>query len=290
MDEVQALKLGQTELQAPVTLSGVDKLGEQLGRRIRALIEPMAGGKPTVTAQDTETVNYDLWSAMAPSFSALSVYKLHPLKGSVLVSIDPALVSALVDRFYGGAGGKLNNIRAEFSPSEERIIVKLADGIMAALVTAWSDILALEHTLVSRETDPQALSLGDSNDQMLVQQFRVNLGGKDQEWPIDLIFPVVALRQLEPLMATGDPDEKGHPDPLWRARLAHQMQNIRLPARTVLARPTLNIDQLLALKPGDVIPVNLNRNIPLIVEHRVLDHGTIGEQNGHAAFRIEKLS
>lgn len=289
MDDVQALKLGQSEPQATVALSGVDKLGERLARRIRAKLEPMVGDKPTVTAQDADMVNFDLWSAMAPSFSSLNVYRLHPLKGSVLVRLEPTMVSAIVDRFYGGSGGKLREGRTEFTLSEERIIARLSNSIMDALVASWGDLLDMQYTLIGRETDPEALSFAESTDQMLVQNFMVRLG-KDEEWPIELMLPIVALRQIEPLLSNGATDEGRLPDPLWRARLAQQMQNIRLPARTVLTRPTLNLDELLALKPGDIIPVNIVRNLPLIVDNRVIAHGSIGEQNGRAAFRVEKMS
>ena len=42
--DVQSYAFGRGELQAPVMLSGLDRLGDKLGRRIRALIEPIAGG------------------------------------------------------------------------------------------------------------------------------------------------------------------------------------------------------------------------------------------------------
>lgn len=289
MDDVQALKLGQSEPQATVTLSGVDKLGERLARRIRAKLEPMVGDKPTVTAQEADMVNFDLWSAMAPTFCSLNIYRLHPLKGSIMVRFESAMVSAIVDRFYGGSGGKLRDDRTEFTPSEERVIARLSNGIMDALVASWGELLNMEYALIGRETDPQALTFAESTDQMVVQNFQVRLS-KDEEWPIELMLPMVALRQIEPLLLNGGSDEVRLPDPLWRGRLAQQMQNIRLPARTVLARPSLNLDELLALKPGDVIPVNITRNLPLIVDNRVVAHGTIGEQNGRAAFRVEKMS
>ena len=110
------------------------------------------------------------------------------------------------------------------------------------------------------------------------------------QWTIELMFPLIALRQLEPLLATSAPEELKHRDPLWQARLARQMGDIRLSGKTVLARPTLTLEELLNLRNGDVIPVNIARHVPLIVGNRVLAHGTIGEQNGRSAFMIENLN
>ena len=290
MDDVQPYKFGTSEPQAPVSLSGMDRLGERMARFIRSMIEPIIGVKPSVSTQPAEMVNYDLWSAMAPNFCALSTYKLHPLKGMVLVRLDQAMVWAVVDRFYGGSGVRSAPERSEFTRSEERLLARMSDEIMAALIRAWSDLLPMEMTLVAREYDPQALVFAEATDQLLSQSFSIGFG-KGESWTAEIMLPLAALRQLEPLLTTSSPEEVKHRDPLWQARIARQMGDIRMPAKTVLARPNLTLSELLNLKNGDVIPVNIARNLPLIVGgSRVLAQGTIGEQNGRAAFMIEKMS
>jgi flagellar motor switch protein FliM len=261
MDDVQPYKFGTSEPQTPVSLSGMDRIGERVARQLRALLENFTGTKPNLTTQPAEMVNYDLWSAMAPNFCSLSTYKLHPLKGSILVKLDAGMISSVVERFYGGSGVRPGADRNEFTRSEDRLRAKLSDDIMKALIAAWADLLPMDMSLVSREHDPQALVFAEANDQLLSQTFTLNFG-KGGEWTIELMFPVVALRQLEPLLATNAPDEIQLKDPLWQARLARQMGNIRLPAKTVLARPSLTLNELLNLKNGDVIPVTIERFLP----------------------------
>lgn len=289
METVERYQFGQSEPQAPATLSGLDRLGERLARHLRVLLEPSLGAKPNVTAQLPETQNYDLWSAMAPNFSAYNVYRLHPLKGAMLLRMDAAMVSGLVERYFGGGGGRPGPARTEFTASENRTSARLADAVMAALVGNLSDLLPLEYAPLGREHDPQTLTFADANDQMLVQTFTIDTG-RTGSWTMELLFPLVALRQLEPLLAGHGSDDVRKSDPLWQARIAQQMTHIRLPAKTVLARPSLSLTELLSLKPGDVIPVNVTRQVPLIVGNTVIAKGTLGEQNGHAAFRIEKLN
>ena len=289
MDNVQSYQFGRSEQQVPVNLSGVDRLGERLVRYMRPILESMLGTKPDITVQAAETVNYDLWAAMAPTFSALSTYRLHPLKGAMLLRIDAAMISGIVERFYGGSGNRPGAARNEFTPSEDRVIAKLSDAVMQALARLWGDILPMEAHLVGREHDPQALTFADATDQLLMQGFTID-AGRNESWTIEMLIPLVALRQLEPLLAGNTADEVRKSDPLWQSRIAQQMGAIRLPAKSVLARPNLTLTELLSLKPGDVIPVNIARYLPLIVGDRVIAQGTIGEQNGHAAFMIEKMS
>lgn len=289
MDDVQPYTFGTSEPQTPVSLSGMDRIGERVARHLRAMLEQIIGAKPNLATNPAEMVNYDLWSAMAPNFCSLSTYKLHPLKGSILVKLDAGMVTSMVERFYGGSGTRPAPERNEFTRSEDRLRAKLSDDVMKALIAAWADLLPMEMSLASREHDPQALVFAEATDQLLSQTFTLTMG-KGQEWTIELMFPLMALRQLEPLLATNAPDEIQLKDPLWQARLARQMGNIRLPAKTVLARPSLTLNELLNLKNGDVIPVTIERYLPLIVENRVLAQGTIGEQSGRAAFMIEKMN
>ena len=289
MDDVQPYRFGATEPQAPLSLSGLDRLGERMARQLRAMIEPVIAAKPEIAVQPAEIVNYDLWSAMAPNFCSLSTYRLHPLKGMVLVKLEAGMISAVVERFYGGTGKRPAPEREEFTRSEDRMLKRLSDDIMGALVRTWADLLPMEMSPVARETDVQTLVFAEANDQLLNQSFSVNFGSGDG-WTIELMFPLAALRQLEPLLGSNVTEEIKHKDPLWQARIARQMGDIRLPAKTVLARPSLTLTELLNLKNGDVIPVNIARSLPLIVGNRVIAQGTIGDQNGRAAFLIDKMN
>ncbi len=289
MDDVQPYKFGSSEPQTPVSLAGLDRLGERMVRHLRALMEPIVGVKPEITAQPADMVNYDLWSAMVPGFCALSTYKLHPLKGMVLVKLEAGMIASVVERFYGGSAKRPGPERLEFSRSEEQTLVRLSDEIMKVLIRTWADLLPMEMAVVAREYDPQTLVFAEPSDQLLSQSFTIGFDNGDS-WTVELMFPLTALKQLEPLLATSPSEDIKHRDPLWQARLARQMGQIRLPAKTVLARPTLQLDELLNLKAGDVIPVNIARHLPLIVDNRVIAQGSIGEQNGRAAFMIETMN
>lgn len=288
MDDVQTYAFGRGDSQAPVMLSGLDRLGEKLARRMRALIEPISGTRPHVAAQETQVTDMGTWSAAMPAFASLSVYRLLPLKGQVLLHMDAAMISTLVDCFYGGLGNRPLPSRGEFTPTEERLIVRLADSIVARLVETWSDVLPLDASLVMRETGVGFTASAQPGDQMVVQRFMVSLT-RDQAWPIDLVFPLSSLRAVEALMGSKLPTDAEQCDPVWQGRIARRMRDIRLPARTVLARPNLSLADLMELKVGDVIPVTIGRSLPLIVGNRIVAHGSIGEQDGRAAFQIEKL-
>jgi flagellar motor switch protein FliM len=289
MNDVQTYAFGRGESQTPQMLSGLDRLSEKLGRRLRALIEPISGARPHIGVADTQVLDFATWSADVPAFTSIGVYRMAPLKGQMLLRIDAAMISTLVDCFYGGLGHRPLPARGEFTPTEDRLISRISEGLIARLVDSWADILPLEPGLIVRESGIGFASAAQPGEQMVLQRFMLSIA-RDQEWPIDLLFPLSSLRAVEPLMGSKTQVDEERIDPVWQARIANRMRDIRLPARTVLARPNLSLADLMQLKAGDIIPVTISRSLPLIVGDRIVAHGSIGDQDGRAAFQIEKLS
>jgi flagellar motor switch protein FliM len=121
-----------------------------------------------------------------------------------------------------------------------------------------------------------------------VARFTVSIGsGKGSV--IDILYPVAALRSIEGQLSVKVHDDIGMSGSEWRERIATALGEVRIQARSVLARPTLSVKELLALQPGDVIPVNLPPLVPLLVAGRQIGLGKMGEQDGRAALKIEKV-
>src|SRR3546814_12433846 len=78
MEDVQPFKFGQSEPQAPVVLSGMDRIGERMARRIRAVLEPMTGMKPRVNREAVSVYSFSHWCLFFPLFVILHVYRVHP--------------------------------------------------------------------------------------------------------------------------------------------------------------------------------------------------------------------
>ncbi|RVT43332.1 flagellar motor switch protein FliM [Sphingobium algorifonticola] len=289
MDDVQSFAFGKGDTQAPVMLSGLDRLAEKLARRMRGILEPLIGARPDIGPHPVSVTDYASWAGEVPSSSSMSVYRALPLKGAMILRLDAGMISTLVDCFYGGAGNRTLPMRPEFTPTEERLITRLSQAIVTQLADCWSDVVPLDMSLIGREIGVGFACAMPPTDQVVVQRFTICLI-RNEEWPVDVVFPLAALRAIDALTGSKVHDDKATQDPEWQTRLARQMKNIRLPARTVLARPSLTLAELRDLQVGDIIPVHINRSLPLIVGDRIIAHGNIGEQDGRAAFMIEKMN
>lgn len=285
---VQPFALGREDVHPAAGLSGLERIGERFAKRVRAVIEPLTQAKTQVTANPLESQRFESWQARLPDFLSLSFYRLRPLKGGMLLVIEPDFIARLVDIFYGGTGEVRPNRAKEFTPSEERLAARLADGIVERLVEAWAEVATLAPALAARETNAGYANLFRPDEMLVVQRFTITpVQGKPTA--ISIAYPLAALRAVDSQLTAKVHDDQGPADAAWRSRMAYALEQVHLPVRSVLARSELSLAQIMNLKPGDVIPVSLPPKVPLLVASKRVAMGTIGEKNGHAALMVEHI-
>lgn len=292
MNDVQPYAFGAKGHVPSAAIGGLEKLADRLAKRLRAIVEPYSGGRPGVSARPIDNTMFMMWDACVPSFVSLSLYRLHPIKGLVTLRIDANLISQLVDRFYGGSSTRTAADRREFTPTENRLALRLSENVMAALVDCWADTVPVEPVFVGRETNVTQAEIMAGEDEVIVQTFEIDLGDR-QPRLIEIVYPksgFVGLELGNSNKGSSAAEQIRPADPVWQTQLGHRLDEVRLPARTVLARPNLKISELVSLKAGDVIPIHIARHLPLLIGERIFAHGSIGEQDGCAAFMIEKLA
>lgn len=286
--EVRPFTLGQEALRPAARLAGLDRMNERLARRFRAMLEPLARAKVIVEAEPPETRRFEDWRADLPEFTSLSLYRLRPLKGGMLIALEPHFITSMVDAFYGGSGTSHHHKASEFTASEERLLGRLTQGMIDILVELWSEVTPLAPVLASREVNAAYASLVRPDEAVVIQRFAVK-PAHGRGTTFQILYPLTTLRPIEAELAARVHDDQGEADGEWRWRLGAALENVRLPVRSVLARPELSVAQLMALKPGDVIPVTLSPTVPLLVNSKQVAEGSIGEQDGRAALRIHHM-
>jgi flagellar motor switch protein FliM len=266
-------------------LPAVDRLSVRMARKMRDAIEPFARDKPGVEAERVTVRRFESWRVEQPEFSSISLYRFRPLKGAVLIAIEPSFVSRLVDIFYGGSGEYDERKFNEFTATEERLLTRLSEALIDTLTEVWSEVMTVTPQLMSRETNTAYASLVRGDEPVAVARFTISLGvGRSSR--IEILYPVSALRSVENELSSKVHDDNSK---TARERMATALGEVRIQARSVLARPSISVAELLALEPGDVIPISLPPQVPLLVSGRLLGFGAIGDQEGRAALKIEKI-
>jgi flagellar motor switch protein FliM len=262
---------------------GLERVSERLGRGLRDVI----GEQITIESQPAMLKTYEVWRAEQGSSGAICRYHLHPVKGAMLLVFPPVLIARMVDIFFGGTG-EAGGQRTGLTSTELRFLSRIADQCLPILNAAWGDVMEINAQLLNIETDVTNTVFVKDSDLVIITPFALSGAGMTEAY-ISCVYPVAALRPINALSQLSHDVSDLAVDPVWRDKMADAVMQVSLPMRTIFARPELPLSQLLSLKPGDFIPVNLPARLPITVAGRLFAHGTVGEANGLMAIKIETI-
>lgn len=266
---------------------GLDRVGAQFALGLADVLGAHGAAGTKVTCGETLITTFEEWRDQSAALRAICRYRMAPLKGGMLFSMPQAYVTELVDRYYGG-DGNIPATRMELSAAEDRFFGRLGETIAPVLAAAWSEMIAIDPAVAKVEHSGTIPMLVPGTRQVAVQHFSAE-SADGRQVDIGLVYPLSLLRTVPQLVAAPESEEAPQIDPVWQSRLADAVMQVRLPLRTVFARPELPLAQLLTLRPGDVIPVCLPNQVPITVAGRVFARGSVGDSNGRTAIKIERI-
>ncbi len=289
MRDVEPYQLGQRKDRPAAHLVHLERMNERVARRLRDVIEPIAQTRSRVEANPLETRRFDEWQRNQADYMSLSLFRIRPGKGMMMMVMEPGFIANMVDAFYGGTGSGLAAKSGEFTPSEQRLLKRIVAGIADVLTKSWGETYPLEFELSTHETNAAFVNMVRADEAVVVQSFTVK-PGLAKSTRIEILYPLSMLQPIEDEIAARAQAGPAAEDSEWQDKLFSALENVSLPVRSVLARPEITVAQLLALKAGDVIPITLSQTVPLLVGNRRFAEGTIGEQDGRAAMMIETIN
>lgn len=241
-----------------------------------------------VEVGDSEKLKFQDWISDQESVSVYLEFQLGALDNPILVRIARTFLTASVDCFFGGQFDGETHSTGALKKSEIAMIERLGGAIASGLSVSWSTLLetTVRYNCCYYAKEDIELELEDEN--ILVSATSVHLSGH-RIAAIDVVQTLDGLIAIEPQLNRPHLHKVNDIDPIWKANLKDSVEQIYLPVRSVLARPTMMLSELSRLAVGDILPVAPTDNVPLIVGDRVFAHGSIGEQSGGVAFKIKNF-
>jgi len=240
-----------------------------------------------------ETASSDLspFSAWCEAQEADAVYLEYHTGGSapaIWVRVSRLFLTGCVDCFFGGQFDGESCAQGKLNRSEIGMIDRVANAIGNSLADSWSVVneTTVRYAGYVHDKDDLEMELDDPN--VLVSKARIALSGHAIE-AIDFVQSIDGLVAIEPQLQRPVSRETNSVDPAWQRSMKDSFEQVYMPVRSVLARPTMDLSQLSRLAVGDILPVSPTDNVPLIIGDRVFAHGSIGEQNGGVAFKIKQF-
>jgi len=150
------------------------------------------------------------------------------------------------------------------------VVGKLAVKALDSLRDAWERVARVNPEIVNKETNPQFVQLVAPSEMCLVIKFSVKV--KDHKGLMTICFPYMVLESVVQKVSTQRwfTANSGGSTPETRQTLQQRLQSTQVPVSVQLGKLTLSAAQVLGLKAGDVIPLNIsvNSQLDVLVEDR----------------------
>lgn len=220
--------------------------------------------------------------------TSLNLVRVNPLHGTGLFVFDPKLVFSLVDNFFGGDGRYYSRIEGrDFTPMELRVIKNLLDASFEDMQKAWEPVMRLEFEFINSEVNPQFANIVSPTEIVVVNDFHIELDGGGGNLHVTL--PYAMIEPIREQLDTGLQSDRSGVDKRWLRALTEEIPAAKVEISSVLTETALTVRELLDMRPGDIIPVNLPEAVILMVEDIPLIRGKFGVSNGINAIKVNEF-
>jgi len=266
----------------------LDIVAERFAKNIRAGLFGFIRKSPEVSIGPMHVHKYSAFLREIAVPTNFNIVSVKPLRGLGLVVCDPPLVFAVIDTLFGGAGKYPTRIEGrDFSATEQKIIRRLLDVITADYKRAWDGIYPLELEYVRSEMQPQFANVATAAEIVVSTSFTLEIG--ESSGQIHFCIPYATFEPIRDVLYSTMQGGSNAPDRRWINLMTQQIQSAEVELVAELAQAPATVEQLLALKAGDFIELDLNQAIQAKVAGVPVLDCHYGTSNGKYALKVDQL-
>lgn len=220
-----------------------------------------------------------------PSYIVL--VNLKPLRGTMLVVAETALVTAIVESRFGGTGRfPATMARREFTAVEQKVMRYFLQVALEQFVLAWAPIEQFRPEIVRSEFSPQFASVATASEVVVVTSFLLTIDNAQGQ--MALCIPYATIEPLRDQLVSGFVADAVDQDGRWYELLKSGVEQADMSLRVQLAEIEMSVGELLALRPGDVFEIDRPETVTIEANGLPLFRGRWGKHGRKLAVRIEE--
>jgi flagellar motor switch protein FliM len=285
VDSARAYDFGRDMRVIRGRMSALEMINERLARQLRVSLYDLLRRSIEISVAPVRMKKFSEYTHSLNQPTSFNLVRVHPLRGTALFVLDPKLVFAVVDNFFGGNGRVATIEGRDFTATEMRIVRMLVTSATADMREAWQSLAKIEVEYLSSESNPQFVNVVSPSDAVVVSTFKIEVDGSGGELHITL--PYTMIEPLRDVLDSGVHGQHAEQDERWQSALREELYDAEIELVTTLGRGTLRLSQLGSLKPGDVIPFDFAGQAVIDAEGVPLFRGAFGISRGQQAVRYD---
>ena len=264
----------------------LEMINERFARYFRISLFNMLRRTADISVRGVQMIKFSEYMHGLYLPTSLNLVRFKPLRGTALFVFDPKLVFTAVDNFFGGDGRFYTPIEGrEFTPTEGRVIQIILQHVFHDLKEAWAPVLPVEFEYLNMEVNPQFANIVSPTEVVVVSTFQVELEGGGGQ--IHVTMPYAMLEPMREMLDAGIQSDRSGVDDRWLKALRDQMKEARVELNATLAEKEMSLRQILQLKAGDIIPVELPNLVTVRAGDIPVCRGKFGAHQGVYAVKVQ---
>jgi len=263
-------------------------VNERFARNLRIGLFNFMHRSPEISVGQVKVQKYSAFLRNLVVPTNINIMQVRPLRGSGLVICEPNLVFTVIDCLFGGNGRMQTRIEGrDFSATEQRIIQRIVEVITHEYRKAWEGIYPLELDYVRSEMHTQFANIATPSEIMVTTSFDIEIGGSGGV--VYFCIPYATLEPIRDTLYSSVRADHQSVDRRWVNLLTQQIQSAEVELIAEFAHTTATVEQLISLKPGDFIELDLEETLTAKVDNVPVFECRYGVSAGRYAVKIQSI-
>ncbi len=263
----------------------LEMINERFGRYLRISFFNMLRRSAEISVSGIQIMKFSEYVHTLFVPTSLNIIQFRPLRGSGLIVFEPKLVFTILDNYFGGEGRFQARIEGrEFTATELRVIHMVLELCFKDLVEAWSPIMDVEFEFVNHEVNPQFANIVSPSEVLVISTFHVDLDGGGGD--IHVTLPYSMIEPIRDILDTGLQSDSSSDDGRWGRSMREEILGADVELSADLTQINTNLRDVLALNVGDILPIEMPKNITAKVENVPFFRASFGEHKNKTALKV----
>ena len=152
---------------------------------------------------------------------------------------------------------------------------------------AWESVFPIEFEYIRSEMNTQFANIATPSEVVVATTFTIEIGPVGGDFHVCL--PYAMIEPIRDLLYAGMQGDRTEVDDRWVNFLSHKVQSTEVKLVANLTEAELTVRQLLQIKVGDVISLDIPESITANVEGVPLLECGFGVHNGQYALKVKRF-
>lgn len=265
----------------------LEMINERFARQMRLSMFNMLRRSPDVAVAPITLPKFGEYLPTLQVPTNLNLIYVKPLQGRGLVILEPKLVFAVIDNFFGGIGRHAKIEGREFTPTEMQVIHMLLKQIFTAMRDAWTPVMDIGMEYINSEINPNFANIVTPTEIVVVSRFHIELEGGGGD--IHVTLPYSMVEPIKDMLKAGMQADRAGENNRWGQSLRNELEDSEVELITTLCEANLSLGELLDLKAGDIVPCSFNGTATVLSDGLPLFQGEVGQQRGRQVVKVREL-